>query len=528
MPDGSPKVFGLDAAQRDRLLPMLLAALGLLVIVVNIEPFPVGVFQDDGIYTLLAKSLATGEGYRYLHMPGAPNATHYPPVYPLFLAGLWKLFPAFPGNVTVFKFVNAGFVALVAIVAYRFARRYVGMGQVTAALSVGAFTICTPLVLLGVIVLSEPMFLFALFPVLMAGERAVKNGSTRDALIAGAAGGALALIRTLGAVAIPATALMLAWRRRWMQAFLVCVAGFLVMLPWQLWVAAYDSDLPSVFVGKYGSYSGWLMEGVRDGGLPWVAKLIVFNLRLIVGQGWATLAVDTLPLPIRYIATAVVTAFFIGGWWRLLQRAPVAAWSVVMYMFLVVSWPFVPARFTFAIWPLVGMIFGLAIEAVVRWRPSTRGWVALRWSGVALAALLAVGYARYEYLGVRRGWWTQVQGIVANRSRPIAEWVVANTPEDAVIATDDDIMIHLYTGRHTVPNGTFTPQEHMKAQTPAFAAEVLRTILRTYEVDYVLTSSDYGTYAARGLVQASPPELQIVGALSYGAIFRPVAKGEAP
>ena len=78
-----------DDDRSERLIPFVLAALSIVAVVMSIEPFPVGVFQDDGIYTVLAKSLATGQGFRYLHLPNAPNATHFPPVYPFFLAGLW-------------------------------------------------------------------------------------------------------------------------------------------------------------------------------------------------------------------------------------------------------------------------------------------------------------------------------------------------------------------------------------------------------------------------------------------------------
>jgi hypothetical protein len=515
-------------AGRERLLPLLLAAVSVAWIVMSIEPFPVGVFQDDGIYAVLAKSLATGQGYRFLNMPDAPNATHYPPLYPLLLAGLWKLSPSFPANVTLFKFANAALVGLAAVLGWHFARRRVGMGPWTAALSVGAFTACTPIVFLGVMVLSEPMFLAALFPVLMACESAAETGGKREAVLAGAAGGALALVRTLGAVAIPATALVLAWRRRWLAAVLVCAAGAVVMLPWQLWVAAHAGEVPHVFAGKYGSYSGWLIDGLRAGGAGWVAQLATFNLSQIVTQGWETLAVDTLPQWLRWTATVVATVFFVGGWWRMLHRAPVAAWVVVMYMALVVSWPFTPARFTWAIWPLVGITFGLAIEAVISWRPQGTSRSAVHWATVVLASLLVMGYARYNYLGITHGWWTQVQAGVADRARPLAEWVVANTPEKAVIATDDDVLIYLYTGRHTIPSGAFTPQEHTNPQTPAFATETLRTILRTYDVDFVLASSEYGAYAARGLVQANPPELQIVGALKIGAVFRTLPRREAP
>jgi hypothetical protein len=517
-----------DDQQRERLVPLLLAVLSALAVVVSIEPFPVGVFQDDGVYTVLAKSLATGQGYRYLHLPDAPNATHFPPAYPLFLAGLWKLFPSFPGNVTLFKFANAGFIGLSAVLAWLFARRWLRMSQLAAAISVAVFTACAPVVLMSVMVMSEPLFLAALFPVLMAAERAAKSGSNRDALVAGTAGGALALIRTLGIVTIPATALVLLWRRRPLAALLVCVAGALVMLPWQLWVAAHDAEMPAVFLGKYGSYAGWLLEGIREGGVEWVATLSWFNLRLFVGGGWDTLAVDSFPVPLRFVATFVATAFFALGWWLMLRRAPVSALMVAGYLSLVVMWPFPPQRFTFGIWPLLGLIFGLAVESILRWRPEARSHAALRWAGVALAALLMVGYATSNYRSASRGWWTSIQGYVADRAKPAAEWVSANTPEDAVIVAEDDVLIHLYTGRRAVPIGTFTPQDHMSKQTTEFAVETLRTILRTYDVDYVVTTTPFGALAAQGLLRDESPGLRFAGALELGAIYQPAAKTGTP
>ncbi len=506
----------------DRSLPLLLAVLAAVCVVLAIGPFPAGVFQDDGIYLVLGKSLATGQGYRFLNFPGSPNATHYPPLYPLLLAGLWKLAPSFPANVTLFKFINAVLTGLAAAGAYGFARACVRLDRVPAAAASAAFTACAPVVLLSVMLLSEPMFLAALFPVLWLSERAAASGRPRDAVLAGLAAGVLALIRTLGVVILPATVLVLAWRRRWLAALLVVLAGSALLMPWQFWVAAHAAEVPEVFQGKYGSYGGWLADAVRSEGPAWVMKLAVFNLAQIVAQGWASLAVDTLPEAWRWIATVMVSAFFLGGWFRLLLRAPVTAWMVAGYFGILLVWPFMPARFTWAIWPVVGIIFALAVEAVVRWRPSRIHWRIIRWAALAAGILMAAGYARYNYLGAARGWWTQVQAMVADRARPLAEWVIANTPPDAVLATDDDALLYLYTGRHAVPNGTFTPQEHMKSQTPEFATGTLRTILAAYPVDYVLASSDYGTYAASGLVDASPPELRIVGALKVGAVFVPV------
>ena len=62
--------------------PWIAAAVVLLVALAVIDTLPVGVAQDDGWYLILAKSLATGQGYRWINLPGAPAATHFPPGYP--------------------------------------------------------------------------------------------------------------------------------------------------------------------------------------------------------------------------------------------------------------------------------------------------------------------------------------------------------------------------------------------------------------------------------------------------------------
>ena len=507
-----------------RQFPAVMVGLAaMLFAILSIEPWPVGVFQDDGIYAILGRSLATGHGYRYLQMPGEPTATHYPPLYPAFLALLWKAWPVFPGNVVVFKFANALFTTAAAIGAFGFGRSRLKLSDRWAAAMAIAFTACAPVMLLTVMVLSEPMFLAALFPVLLLAERAADSGRPRDAVAAGAAGAALALIRTLGIVVVPALLVILLWRRRWRAAALAGAAALAVSLPWQLWVAANAHEVPSVFLGKYGSYTGWLGGAVEAEGVTWLARLMWFNASHVVRQGWETVAVDTLPLPVRWCATIALTALFVHGWWRLARRAPVSAWMMLGYLTLVLAWPFVPARFIWAIWPLVGGVFFLAFQSIAEWQPAGRARLA-RACALAASALLVAGYGTYNWLGASRGWWTQVQQRTADRARPLAEWIVANTRPTDVIATDDDLLIHLYTGRRTIPNGAFTPQEHMRAQTPAFAVSTLRTILGTYDVAYVTASTEYGIYAARGLLQSSPPELRMVTPLSSGAVFAPMRR----
>src|SRR5207247_1387475 len=52
----------------------------------------IGVFYDDGLYAGIAVALAQGMGYVHPHLPGAPAAVHYPPLWPVLLAPLFAMF----------------------------------------------------------------------------------------------------------------------------------------------------------------------------------------------------------------------------------------------------------------------------------------------------------------------------------------------------------------------------------------------------------------------------------------------------
>ena len=525
--DGSLRSARLVAALRQHSATILTGLCACIVVILAIGPCPVGVFQDDGLYVVLAKSIATGEGYRFLNIPGAPNATHYPPGYPLLLAALWKLYPVFPQNITLFKFVNALLLGVAAILACGFARSRLALGPRTTVVTVLLFTICVPTVLLSVMVLSEPLFLVVLFVALGLAERLVEKPTLRRAIAAGLVIALLAQVRTLGALALPAVGLVLLWRLQWRWAGVVVVTGGLAMLPWQLWVGAHAHEIPTVFSGKYGSYGGWLADAVRSDGPSFLAATAMHNLRALAAYGWEMTATAGLHVAVRYLASIASGVLLIGGVARLAHRAPVTAWFIVAYLGVVLLWPFDPVRFLWGIWPLLGMSFALAVEWLVADRPLAGRWIGALYLARAVPVALLVGYLVYNVSGFQGRVIDQTQQSVANRAQPLAEWVAGNTQSNAVLVTDDDALLYLYTGRRGVPNGRFTPQEYLVPQTPAFAVHALREILRTYRADYVLASSEYGVYAVRGLVNATPPELRIVTVLRSGAVFAPV-KNAAP
>lgn len=520
---GAEAVTSLSLVRRSR-APVIAGLVTCIAAVLAIGPWPVGIFQDDGIYVILAKSLATGEGYRYLNLPGAPNATHFPPGYPLLLALLWKASPAFPANVALFKFANAALLGLAAAAACRFAMTRLAWGPVVALVTVLLFTVCAHVLLIGVTVMSEPLFLALLFASLLSAERAVEEPSWRNVLVATLVGALLAYVRTLGLLVMPAFVLVLLFRRRWLAAFTAAAVAALTMLPWQLWVRAHASEVPSVFAGKYGDYAGWLVDAVRTDGAGFVAATVMQNLRSLASLGVDYSSTGSLHPAVQYTALGAMVLLLVAGAIRLAVRAPVTASFLIAYLGVVLVWPFYPARFLAAIWPLMGLAFvmgtlWLASARTASWpQRIPRGLRALP------AALLLIGYLAFNWAPAEKEW-NEFQRRPTERAMPTAEWVAQHTSPNAVLATDDDALIHLYTGRRTFPIGRFTPQEYITPQTPSFAVATLREILRTYPADFVITSTEYGVYAAQGLLTADPQELAMVSVLRVGAVFAPVGKG---
>src|SRR5215471_10935932 len=64
-----------------------------------------GLFHDDGIYMVTAKSLAEGTGYNIVSAPSAIRQNRYPPVFPALLASAWKIYPHFPQNLLLLRLV---------------------------------------------------------------------------------------------------------------------------------------------------------------------------------------------------------------------------------------------------------------------------------------------------------------------------------------------------------------------------------------------------------------------------------------
>ena len=499
---------------------LMLGTFSLLVGIAVMDRSPIGAAVDDAMYLILAKSLAAGQGYRSLNLPGQPLNTHFPPGYPAALSVLWRIAPAFPGNLAVFRLFNVLCMAVAAVGTARFvASRGVGRGW---AIGVGALTaISVPLLVLGNLLLSEPFFLALLLLTLAALERFVTPpahgeswSAARPALL-GIAIGACILVRTHGIVLVPAMVVALGAQRRWRDAALVSACAILCLLPWQLFAARHGHSLPAPLLGGYDSYMAWWVSGLHEYGWSMLPMTLSRTIPEAAQMFAALFSPVRTAAPLTLFALAVIVAAGIAAWWK---RIPVTILFLGGYLAIVAVWPFQPSRFIWGVWPLILVLFVLGAHAAVfggaRWHRAVRVLV------LASCCWVGVGYARYEVRAVRGRWWSSIPRAAVDHITFAVGWTRANTAPNDIVSTEDEGPVFLYTGRRTIPVRTFTVDQYLGDPTPEQEARAgLVPLLAAYPARAVLVSTRLARDAARYLASGPTPRLAARGDYVGGSAY---------
>jgi hypothetical protein len=226
----------------------------------------------------------------------------------------------------------------------------------------------------------------------------------------------------------------------------------------------------------------------------------------------------------RGLAFLTVCALALVGAALLVRRAPVTVLFLAAYTAVIMLWPFEPNRFVLAVWPLLTICVGVSIVALVQWRPGVRPLRVARFSGLALALMIVVGFTVYNARGYTNRWWASVQRDVGQRAKPIAEWVVQGTAESDVLITDDDLIVYLYTGRRGMPSSTFLPIERVASLPDSVHVESVRTMLELYAPRFFITTSTAGRETAETLTRVEPPLLRRYLQISNALIYERVAR----
>ena len=398
----------------------------------------VGVFYDDGIYVVLAKALATGEGYRNIHLPGSPPGVHYPFLYPAALSLLWRLWPSFPANVALFQLLDSAALAVAAWAIALHARRLEWPAAVQYVALPAGFLAFPLLTVVGVR-FSEPLFLALWATSLLAVDR--DDVTERHALVAGLLAGLATLTRTIGVAVIGGVVVALWVRRRRRPSITAAVAGGVVLLPWFAWLLAHPGAVDPRIASNYGTYLDaagqagilGLLPGINLGVLGPLARLA---LPAVPGAIWYPLAVLLFGVLLRGAVSA----------WR---RVPAFALSLAFYVIVVALWPYASDRFVWILAPWAALL-GLG-GGWLLWR---RGAPA-RWVVATLAVAVSAGYLPREAVSLGgRGFVGAAEGISAP-FRLLLPSITAETPPETVVAVSDEALVYLYSGRRAVPSYLF-------------------------------------------------------------------------
>ena len=509
------------------------AAVALALGVFAMNPFPIGAFHDDARYLLLARSIAQGTGYRFVFVPGQPAGTHFPPAFPLLLSLLWRIAPAFPASVTLFKLLNALTLPVAALAAFAFARARGGLAPWAAAGVALAFAGSVPILFLDGLLFSEPFFIAALLGALLIAEVAVEAapkpavdrlaadgaGKTRFGRLVFAAGlsiGAVTMVRTLGIAFGVGFVGVLLLRREWRGSLLAMVGIALFVVPWQWWTMRHGGDIPPVLFGDYGTYGNWVGAALHTDGPGFILRVAAANLR-----GFGILldlfGAGSLNAPVPALVALPLLVALAAGTARLVRRAPVSVASTAAYLLVVLIWPGTPDRFLWPVWPILLVAVARGAGEVMDWKPPSAPGRAARVLEMAALALCAVLFARWnagEYAS--RSWEGPAR---SNAKLAVAASETAAHLPDGLIASEFDATVSLYTGRPAVPLLPLMAANYLHARTPDEAARQLADILTAYHPRFLLVGSSEALEAARLLAHATVPQIRFSGLTPSGILL---------
>jgi hypothetical protein len=512
----------LDAATIDRFAPWAIALVVSATLWLVHRDFPVGVAQDDGLYVILAKALATGQGFRFINLPGAPAGVHFPPGYPVFLAALWRLASSLDARLHLFALANIGLLGVAAAGTFLLARR-AGLKTRGAAVGTLAGFLMPPALWMGTALLSEPLWLALAIPWLLWAEWALdtKESAAGTWLALGLIAGMVALVRTQSVTLVIGLLTILAMRREWKPAIIVLAGAAAMLLPWQLWIA-HNGQLPSVVAAKYGPYAPWLAEGFRAEGLRLVPETVAINVRSIAQILGSMFG----PVSAAWIGVVLVLPAMIAGIRRLAARAPVTLVMILAHGAIILIWPFEPRRFVWTSWPFVVLLIGAGVIelrrlAVASFKAGSSRTVMPRLVRVLVradTALLIAGGAMSTAIMAWSGAYRTIAQFQASRIAATVDWVGHHTDPRAIVATEDETAVFLYTGRHAVPAMTFSAAGYARLE--GQSASVLGGVLAEYHPDLAILSLKSSLEAAHQLASAPNPVLRPVDLAGKSVVFQ--------
>jgi hypothetical protein len=422
------------------------------------EPLPPGIWHDDGVYVLLGRSLAEGEGLRYVGVPGAPLAPKFPPLLPALLGLIWLLFPSFPENTSVLTSLNLVLTALAGGVFFHYLRRVLNLSPFLALLATSLGWVSAHLWRVALIPLSEPLFLLLTLLALYAGGRMESKakpegkGETGALVLFLLLGGLAVYARTLGVAVLAAGVVSCVLGGRRKAAFWVALGSLTLLMPWVLWSGRAAGTIPEPLLDILGPYGTWLVsQMVAD---PWgFSGFAVSNLGHLLAR-IVTLTLPGVPGP-QLLYGILLAPLFLVGMWDLSKRSRILPLTLLFSLGILLVWPFGDIRLLVPFQPLLFLALVMGVRSILSGYgrvPRVRGPI------LAMASVWCLFFLAISAFRLTAGWTLESYRIRAAALMDAVRAVNEKTPPDAVVGAPELWAgIHLFTGRLVVPSAPFRP-----------------------------------------------------------------------
>ncbi|MEP7340988.1 MAG: hypothetical protein ABI977_24870 [Acidobacteriota bacterium] len=467
----------------------------LLIYVLRLDA-AVGMFVDDAWYVMLAKGLATGQGYSLINAPTPGITPLYPPVFPFLLSLLYRLSPQFPQNVWLLKSLSVASMLIAGALAFVYFTRERRQHSYNALGIAAAVTLSPPLVLLATSTLmSECVFVAIFLATILVVERSVRaigSGQTnvakvelRYGLLMGVMGALCFLTRSVSAVVVAAIFVYLLKQRLRRAALIFAATVALLAAPWVIYsrlhaptpeqwqeqaghiVEDYSKQFWQRQAGNVASgtievadlparvWNNVMQIAFRDTLRVVAAPFYEFLRSLQAAEAWRQQDGYEMPGGITATMSLIVALLALAGFiLTIRERTTVAEIAVIFTLGITLVWPWEPFRFLLPLAPLLIFYVLRGIAAVHRLHQKMRQQE-LRPSpavlGIAAACILAVNlYGNIVYLS-RKLSGNQPSFLSAfDENEKLFIWARDHLPRNEVIATSNPGLVYLYTGNKTV------------------------------------------------------------------------------
>ncbi|MCC6365598.1 MAG: glycosyltransferase family 39 protein [Bryobacterales bacterium] len=520
-----------SATERGRRLAafavLLLALLPAALFAWNMRRFDhLGYFHDDGMYWVSAKALATGQGYRILSLPGAPFQTKYPPLLPLLLAGVWKLFPAFPRNMPWVMALLALMLPPFLYILLRLLQSWRCPPNI--ALAACAWTALNPyIVFSSVNIMPDLLVSLLLGACILAAQRSFLRQSPANALLAGALGGAAYLTKSSVLPLLAAGPVWYAFQRKFRLLACFLTPLFVAAATWNIWSIRHQVPSADPVAIYYTSYLSDFLHDMR--GMEWLT-FCKRNFPTLLGSIGNLLVPDIVEIPLLGANFArLVGIFAIAGIVRYVRKYGMGLyqWFAAGYSAQLLIWQYPPnERFLIPIVPVIVLgavtelrhLLGM-LQSV--WRSTDRGQrtaAAMIASLLALAILWAGAMAAVGHLALLPSIASRSHEQSGDSERAF-QWMRRNLPPGARVLTYYDVPVFLHTGLQAMRPRNF-PKEFYRQDRDAVvrAFDDLPAFARLHGIRYaLLTRSDFDSDSfVKGIVDWN----KLASSSPYRLLFR--------